>query len=87
MADDWICEAFTDWPSGSTLCRKPAVFEVERVADTALTTCPEHLGPILKEAVNVLWPPAVTWLGPGPKPARSIATGAEAEEHIRKAWS
>lgn len=86
MTDEWICEAFTDWPSGSTLCGKHAVFEVERVADTTLTTCAEHLGPILKEAVNVLWPPVIKWVGPGPKPTRSILAGAEAEERTRNAW-
>lgn len=86
MTHDFICDAIADWPSGSTLCGKPALFEVERVADTPFATCAEHLGPILKEAVNVLWPPVVTWLGPGPKPVRSIAAGAEAEDRIRTVW-
>lgn len=83
MKNDVPCEAFQDWPTGSTMCWEAALFKVERVADAPLTTCAKHLGPILQHAVNVLWPQEVQWIGPGPKPRNSIAQGAEAEERER----
>ena len=66
------CEAFTDWPGGRTLCGKLAVFLVDRLDDARLSTCAEHLGPILQYGANVIWPPAVEWLGDGLKPPASV---------------
>ena len=82
--DKLPCEAFTDWPEGTTICGVRAVFEVERVADTNLLACAEHLGPLLQHAVNVLWPPVVKWTGEGQKPENSVAAGADAEKRPRR---
>ncbi|GAA3012466.1 hypothetical protein GCM10010483_66620 [Actinokineospora diospyrosa] len=66
------------------MCWEPASFLIERVADTTLSTCAEHLGPVLQHAVGVLWPQQIEWIGPGPKPHNAIAAGQEEQEHLRK---
>jgi hypothetical protein len=79
------CDALTDWPHGSELCGEPALFEVERAAQVGMTVCAEHLGPILRYAKDVVWPPCVLWLGPGHRPRNALARGGpEIEECERK---
>lgn len=71
--------AYSDWPSGQTECTKEAPFEVERVADTSLVVCTEHLGSVLVGAKNVLWPPVITWEGLGPRPSNTFTKDQEDE--------
>lgn len=44
-------------------CTAPARFEIGRYLDHPLPVCPEHLGPALLQAPNVLWPPGITLIG------------------------
>ncbi|BCW61829.1 hypothetical protein [Arthrobacter sp. StoSoilB22] len=81
------CMAYTDGPDGSTFCNAPGPFVVERVYDTSLVVCAEHLGSILLHAKNVQWPPAITWEGPGQRPPNTYTADQyaqrEAEVHKR----
>lgn len=81
------CEALLDWPHGSKLCGEPALFKIERAADSDMSVCGEHLGSILQYAENVVWPPCVLWLGPGQRPRNALARGGpEVEERERRIY-
>ena len=68
------CEAFIDWPDGRTLCGRVALFLVDRLDDARLSTCAEHLGPVLEHGENVIWPPKIEWLGDGHLPSSAKST-------------
>ncbi|NUR39199.1 MAG: hypothetical protein HOV73_03830 [Streptomyces sp.] len=44
-------------------CTERARFEIGRYVDFPLPVCPEHLGPSLLRARNVLWPPVIRLIG------------------------
>ena len=71
------CSAFLEGPNGITPCASYGPFVVERVADTHLTVCAEHLGSVLMHAKNVLWPPAIEWEGPGIRPSNTFTKDQE----------
>jgi hypothetical protein len=71
------CEAWSDWPHGSTLCNEPAVFAVERAVQVDMDVCAQHLGSVLQYAHDVVWPPRVLWLGPGMRPKKALERGGE----------
>lgn len=75
------CMAYREGPNGFTDCTNLGPFVVERVADSNLTVCSEHLGSVLLHAKNVLWPPAITWEGPGARPANTYTADQEEERH------
>jgi hypothetical protein len=71
--------AYREGPSGFTECTNLAPFVVERLLDTSMPVCSEHLGSVLLHAKNVLWPPSITWEGLGDKPANSFTADQEEE--------
>lgn len=71
------CSAYREGPNGITPCPNFGPFVVERVADGSLTVCAEHLGSILIHAKNVLWPPAISWEGPGVRPGNTYTRDQE----------
>ena len=79
------CEAWLDWPRKLARCRDDAVFEVHRVADSALAVCPRHLGPVLCNTPNLEWPfttwSYLGWVGPGEGP-RHAMTPEQADARI-----
>lgn len=81
------CEAFIDWPDGTTYCDETALFMVDRSADTPLPVCAKHLGPILEHAVNVLWPPNIDWLGGTDlRPPNAVLADPENDARMRELW-
>jgi hypothetical protein len=71
--------AYREGPNGLTDCTNFGPFVVERVADTSMTVCSEHLGSVLLHAKNVLWPPSITWEGPGLRPSNTYTKDQEDE--------
>lgn len=80
------CSAYVEGPEGSTFCPNEGPFVIERVADGSLTSCAEHVGPLLLHAKNILWPPAITWEGLGERPSNTYTKDQEPErmEALRK---
>lgn len=78
----WQCDAFVEGPEGSTLCLALANFLVERASDSVLASCDAHLGPLLAQANNVLWPPVIKWVGTGTQPASAISLGPDEVERF-----
>ncbi|MFF0754600.1 hypothetical protein [Streptomyces sp. NPDC004267] len=76
------CEARVSGPDDPEFCTDEAVFEIDRLCDSSLASCPAHLGPLLMGARNVLWPPRVQLLEPGEHPANALVAGSEkARQH------
>ncbi|MFF1690756.1 hypothetical protein [Streptomyces sp. NPDC058254] len=76
------CEARVSGPDDPDFCAETAVFEIDRLCDTSLASCPGHLGPLLMGARNVLWPPRVQLLESGTHPANSFVAGSDkARQH------
>lgn len=75
------CDANLEGPEGQTRCEKPGIFQIDRVADTSMPVCAEHLGPVLAHANTVLWPPRIGWDGGGDRPPNALdAAAAEARD-------
>ncbi|MEH0517330.1 hypothetical protein QBC31_42990 [Streptomyces sp. B21-079] len=78
------CDARVSGPDDPEFCTKPAEFEILRLLDTSVISCPGHLGPLLLGANNVLWPPQVQLLDASQHPEKAVVTGS-AEAKRREA--
>ncbi|MFE0495403.1 hypothetical protein [Streptomyces albidoflavus] len=70
------CDARVSGPDDPEFCTKPAAFEIDRLLDTSLISCPDHLGPLLLGANNVLWPPQVQLLDANEHPEKAVVIGS-----------
>ena len=70
--DGYECDAYADGPEGESRCRAAADFFIDRVTDTVMPVCADHLGPVLRHSVNVRWPPRLEWIGQGEAPPNAV---------------
>jgi hypothetical protein len=77
FSDIPLCSAYVEGPIGITPCRNLGPFVVERVATSAITVCAPHLGSVLMQGADILWPPQIKWEGPGVKPRNSFTKDEE----------
>ena len=57
------CQGRFAGPDEGRACTALARFEIGRHVDFPLPVCPDHLGPSLLLARNVLWPPEIKMIG------------------------
>lgn len=81
------CDARTSGPDDPEPCTEAAFFEIDRLRDTSLASCPAHLGPLLAGARNVLWPPRIRLLEPDESPENAMVVGSEKAQRAEAEFS